>query len=76
MFIHPVHIILFLLFVSSISLAWAYVANRRARVSAPSSGQAPSQVDTLRQRVAVLEAIATDPATRLGREIENLRKTT
>ena len=35
-----------------------------------------SEVEELRERVKVLERIATDPATRTAREIENLRDET
>jgi len=52
----------------------------RRPTAAPETGQSAQQIDALRnenrqlqQRIAVLERIATDPAERTAREIEELR---
>ncbi len=53
---------------------------RPASVAAPADGEAAKQIEALRnendrlhERLAVLERIATDPAERTAREIEELR---
>lgn len=73
MFVHPVHIIIILGIIILGSVAWMSVsARRKQRFPRPALAGAP-EVDSLRQRVAVLEQIVTDPVTRLHHEIEDLR---
>jgi hypothetical protein len=74
LFIHPVHIILFLGLVTSVSLIWIFLSNRRVGPALNSGGEHPCEVDVLRERIAVLEKLAIDPASRLASEIEDLRR--
>ncbi len=48
---------------------------RANELLAQENAQLRGKVDRLEDRLAVLERIATDPAVRLGREIETLRQT-
>ena len=48
-------------------------ARRAAELMAKENDQLKGQVSRLEERIAVLERIATDPAERTAREIENLR---
>jgi cell division protein FtsB len=48
-------------------------ANRQVEQLTSENNELKGQVSRLEQRIAVLERIATDPAERTAREIENLR---
>ena len=73
MFVHPIHIVIILSIITLSSMAWMVVsARRKQRLPRQALAGAP-EVDSLRQRVAVLEQIVTDPVTRLHHEIEDLR---
>ena len=48
-------------------------AGRQIELLTSENGQLKSQIGRLEERIAVLERIATDPAERTAREIENLR---
>ena len=48
-------------------------AQRAAELMATENERLKGQVSRLEERIAVLERIATDPAERTAREIENLR---
>jgi hypothetical protein len=50
-------------------------AERKIHVLADENERLTGQISRLEERIAVLERIATDPATRLEREIEQLRHT-
>lgn len=48
-------------------------ANRQVELLSNENAELKGQVSRLEERLAVLERIATDPAARTAREIENLR---
>lgn len=48
-------------------------ANRQVELLSNENAQLKGQIGRLEERLAVLERIATDPAERTAREIENLR---
>jgi hypothetical protein len=50
-------------------------AERKIHLLSDENGRLTGQISRLEERIAVLERIATDPATRLEREIEQLRQT-
>ena len=48
-------------------------ADRKIELISSENGQLKAQISRLEERIAVLERIATDPATRTAREIDALR---
>ena len=50
-------------------------STRKIELLTNENGRLNGQVSRLEERIAVLERIATDPAERTAREIENLRQT-
>jgi hypothetical protein len=73
LFVHPVHIIIIFSIIALGSVAWMAVSVRRKQQLPRQALAGAPEVDSLRQRVGVLEQIVTDPVTRLHREIEDLR---
>lgn len=72
MFIHPVHVIIFLSIVVLLGVTWTFISARRKPQIAARVG-VTSEADSLHRRVAALEKIVTDPSVRLSREIDDLR---
>ena len=70
MFVHPVHIIIFLSLVTLGCLAWGFASSRRARRIAQPTTEGSAKA--LIRRVEALETIATDPSNRLSLEIDGL----
>lgn len=66
-------IIIAVMVASVIKARYKYIGDKQAPLDAPETARMRDEVRTLKERIAVLERIATDKESALDREIEKLR---